>query len=147
MRVDTDSGSGQTIYDGKFQIFLNFTSGIVFYVNENDKNGCVVHYLDYWNDWCYGGKDQSQVYVQAAVIGNMRCDVWGIDDFHFVNSQEGCRPVFRQRSDGSSTIYFDLTPLSDTSVFYPPSTCTIPIHQSKLPNGLRTFLHHPALFP
>jgi len=129
-----------------FQTYLNFSSGIAYYVNVHKGNECDVHYVDFWNDWCFGGPSQSQTYVESITIGDTRCDVWGIDDFHFINAQNGCQPVTTQRDDGTLIIYWNLEPLNNTSGFFPPSNChTAPV-RGKIPEEYRRMLHHhPAL--
>jgi len=141
MRVDTNSGGGVTIYDGTFIMFLNFTSGIEYYVNVNKGGECSAYGLDYWNDWCYGGVSQKETFVESVTVGGARCDVWGNDDFHFINSQEGCSPVLLQRNDGSVTIYYNLVPYNDSSIFVPPSNCHTAEVRGKAPKEHYQMLH------
>jgi len=145
MRVDTYSGQGVTIYDGAFSMYLNFTSGIEYYVNINNGGTCEAFGLDYWNDWCYGGALQKELYVESIVIGNARCDVWGNDDFHFINSQSDCSPVVLQRDDGSMTVYYNFRSSNESSIFVPPSQCHLQRVNRKSPKE-HFSMFHPSLF-
>jgi len=151
MRVDTVSGSGRTIYDGTFRMYMNFTSGIEWYYNPATGH-CGAYGLDYWNDWCYGTPGQSETFLESIQIGGTTANVWQNGDFFFTASQDSCVPmVFNRPATGSFTIYYNVTAgISDRSVFVPPTTCHLPdgvesLDQlQKMPNEHRAFLKHPV---
>ena len=132
-RIDTNSGSGSTIYDGHFQMFSNYSSGAEAYYNVNDDT-CVIYGLDYWNDWCYGSVN-NEVYVQSVMVGNEAADVWQVPGsvFSWSNTQENCVPVSLNRYDtGETTFYYNFqeeAPSAD--VFVPPLACVTEIARMK----------------
>jgi len=125
MRVDTDSGNGNTAKDGFFTMWMNFTSGIEWYFNQRTGE-CVAYGLDYWNDWCYGPQENT-LYAGTFNIAGTKCDFWAIDTTEpilFSNTQYSCIPVTKSRQGGSEfTIYYQYTPTVNAAYFIPNPAC------------------------
>jgi len=124
-RVDTNSGSGNTVKDGYFQMYSNFTSGIEYYYNVNEGT-CGLYGLNYWADWCYGSIN-SQSYLTSVTVGNDIADVWGEENspFTWTNTRDNCVPVSHARTDtGEASFYFNMVVgAPDLSVHTIPSAC------------------------
>jgi len=141
MRVDSFSGDGVTIYDGFFSMFLNFTSGIEYYLNVHTGK-CELYGLDAWNDWCYS-QQENEAYTSSVSVGGTTVDVWQNSDFNFLVSPP-CIPFGLQRANGDFTLYYNLTAgISDPSVFTPPSQCSKSAVKSKAPSHHFQLLQHP----
>jgi len=124
-RIDTNSGSGTTIYNGHFQMFSNYSSGAEAYYNVVSGE-CVVYGLDFWNDWCYGSVNDEQ-YVTSVMVGNEVADVWQVPGnvFSWTNTRENCLPVSLNRYDtGETTFYYNFKAAPPSAdVFQPPAAC------------------------
>ena len=133
-RIDTNSGSGTTIYDGHFQMYSNYSSGAEAYYNVVTGE-CVVYGLDYWNDWCFGAVNDEQ-YVTSVMVGNEVADVWQVPGnvFSWTNTRKNCLPVSLNRYDtGETTFYYNFkegTPAAD--VFKPPAACVTELARAAL---------------
>lgn len=144
-RIDTDSGTGTTIYDGHFQMFSNYTSGAEAYFNVITGE-CVVYGLDFWNNWCYGSVNDEQ-YVTSVMVGNEIADVWQVPGnvFSWTNTRDNCLPVSLNRYDtGETTFYYNVKASDSTpnmEVFQPPAACITELnkvahlHASELPKA------------
>ncbi len=105
LRVDTVSGAGtgHSIYDGSFTHFNNFTSGIEYYLN-TVTGVCEPAGLDYWNDWCYGTVNQTEIFVDQIVIGQTTVNIYENGEFYFGGSNDAtCQPVVFSRPDKGMT--------------------------------------------
>jgi len=123
MRVDTHSGHGTTVYDGDFRMYLNFSSGIEYYLN-TVTNVCEPLGLDFWNDWCYGSINETEVWQENVMIGDTPASIWSNGDFNWGASLSDCTPILFQRDAGMLTIYYNVTAgIPDPTVFDPPSNC------------------------
>lgn len=108
-RVDSDSGSGKTTYDGNFQMYSNFTSGIEYYFNVNT-NECDLYGLNLFSNWCYGSVN-NQKYQQTVKVGSELADVWYVPDniFTWTASRANCVPLSKSRADnGELTMYYNM---------------------------------------
>jgi len=132
MRVDTNSGDGQTIYDGQFTHYNNFTSGIEYYLNRVT-GVCEPLGLDFWNNWCYGpNNNQSESYTESITIGETAVNVWQNGDFFFGGTADSsCQPVLLTRpSRGAMTLYYNFAPgIPDPTVFQPPPQCHLALEE------------------
>lgn len=132
-RIDQDSGHGQTVKDGRFQMFNEFKTGLEYYYNVN-ADTCALYHLNLWNDWCYGSTN-NQVWRSEARVGDQLADVWGMDgnDFYFTNTQQSCTPVSKARSsNGETTYYFNMVEGAPPSGFFDlPSACVTALQQHK----------------
>lgn len=105
-RIDSDSGSGDTAKDGKFQMFNDFKNGIEYYYNAATDN-CDLYGLNLWYDWCFGAIN-NQVHVDEIRIGDDVTDVWGMDgnDFQWTSTREACTPVNKIRTTSGETLFY-----------------------------------------
>lgn len=153
-RIDTNSGSGSTIYDGHFQMYSNYSSGAEAYYNVAE-DSCVVYGLDYWNDWCYGSTNDEE-YVQSVIVGNQLADVWQVPGnvFSWSNTRDHCVPVSLNRDDtGETTFYYNFVEkISSEDVFIPPAACVTELskvahlHHSVLPRAPHSHPNAPRVF-
>jgi hypothetical protein len=124
-RIDTNSGSGTTIYDGHFQMYSNYSSGAEAYYNVVTGD-CVVYGLDLWNNWCFGSINDEQ-YVTSVMVGNEVADVWQVPGlpFSWTSTRENCLPVSLNRYDtGETTFYYNMNAVAPSAeVFQPPPAC------------------------
>jgi hypothetical protein len=148
-RIDSNSGSGDSIYDGHFEMYSNYSSGAEAYYNV-ETGSCIVYGLDYWNDWCFGSGN-SEVYVSSVMVGSQAADVWQVPGsvFSWSDTQQGCIPVSMNRYDtGETTFYYNFaegTP--DAAVFVPPAACVAGLTEAALvqPSALPRAPHgHPS---
>jgi hypothetical protein len=103
------SGNGMagTTVNGNFTMYMNFTSGLQFYMNEVT-GICEPYGLDFWNEWCYGLKGQNQEFqgvgnctspssssTNGNVNSNTQCSIWRNGDFVFAGTYDNtCAPLF-----------------------------------------------------
>jgi hypothetical protein len=134
MRVSVviNGGRGSTAFDGTFDMWMNFTSGLQYYYNRNN-NTCDKYGLDYWNDWCFGNKyNQSADFVAADVTctspfgPRQRCNQWRNGEFLFETfSESQCFPSGISRPSGERYDYLrGSTAPIPPQTFVPHSICT-----------------------
>ncbi|CAF0954160.1 unnamed protein product [Didymodactylos carnosus] len=143
------SGKGNTTEDGRFNMWMNFTSGRQYYHNIN-AGTCDLYGLDFWNDWCFGNTfNQSEDFVAANVscatdVSGFTCNHWQNGDFRFdsyvkPSSEHGCWPAGISRSSNEKVAYFGFVegPFPP-STWIPDPICT---KQKKLKHA-----HNPLAF-
>ncbi|CAF3976837.1 unnamed protein product [Rotaria sp. Silwood1] len=134
MRVSLIAGDGESnkAQNGKFDMWMNFTSGLQYYHNINDKK-CYVLGLDYFNDWCFGNKyNQSEDFVAKNVKCKSHtglCNQWKNGDFIFEayanRTRSGCYPagIYRLSTGERTDYYYSLDGPFSPEIFQPDELC------------------------